>query len=95
MRKKDLVLEIAGAAKVTRSRAEAVYNAIIGEVMEELGKGNTLRLRGFGTFTIVNRSSRKARNPRTGKECIVPERPSIRFRAGRNLINTLNNGKPG
>jgi len=36
-------------------------------------KGDTIELRGFGSFKVVKRAKRVARNPKTNQEVLVPE----------------------
>lgn len=42
--------------------------------------GDKVTVRGFGTFKRVLRPERKARNPKTGEDVIVPERLQIVFK---------------
>ena len=92
MRKKDLIKEIADELEVARPRAEEIYSTIVKEMMGELGRGRRMTLSGFGTFHVVNRRSKLGRNPRTGEILQVPEHRSVKFNAGRNLVESLRNG---
>jgi len=52
--------------------------------------GDRVELRGFGAFSLRNRSARLARNPRTGEQVKVDDRNSIYYRAGKALREYLN-----
>src|SRR6201986_2132608 len=45
---------------------ENIVNAILGEIVGALGRGDRVELRGFGAFSVKNRPARTGRNPRTG-----------------------------
>ena len=45
-------------------------------------KADGVRLVGFGSFTVVKRKARYARNPQTGEKIRVPARKAPVFRAG-------------
>jgi len=42
-------------------------------------------LRNFGVFEVKHRAARKARNPKTNEEVLVPARRIIAFQAGKNV----------
>lgn len=50
-----------------------------------LAKGNRIELRGFGSFDILTRTARKARNPKSGSTIQAPERRFVHFRAGKKV----------
>jgi DNA-binding protein HU-beta len=54
-------------------------------VQDALGKGESVTLVGFGTFSVMSRASRKGRNPRTGQELSIPARKMPKFTAGKAL----------
>ena len=42
------------------------------EVMkEQLSKGDTVKISGFGNFVVRNKKARRGRNPQTGAECEI------------------------
>ena len=52
---------------------------------KELKKGGSVNLVGFGSFKVVNRPARDARNPRTGEKIKIPARKAPVFRPGKGL----------
>ena len=51
-----------------------------------------LKLRGFGTFTVRQRSARIGRNPHTRETVAVGEKTRPHFKAGREMLLRLNGG---
>lgn len=73
MTKADIVDVISGSTGLTKIETEAVVNGFLQTVMDTMRRGDTIELRGFGTFKVVKRARRIARNPKTNEEVIVPE----------------------
>ncbi len=69
---------------------ENIVNAIFDEICDALAHGNRVELRGFGAFTVKNRSARTGRNPRTGESVAVEEKWVPFFKAGKELRVRLN-----
>ncbi len=70
---------------------EHIVDTIIDTMTDALSNGRRIELRGFGSFTVKERSARTARNPRTGASVKVPARRTLNFKAGKNLRDALNN----
>ena len=45
---------------------------------------------GFGTFSVGERKARTGRNPKTGKELNIAAKKVARFKAGKNLDDSIN-----
>ena len=69
---------------------ESVVNAILDEITKALASGNRVELRGFGAFSVKNRPSRTARNPKTGEKVQVEEKWVPFFKTGKELRERLN-----
>jgi integration host factor subunit beta len=70
---------------------EESVNQIIECMGNELCKGGRIEIRGFGSFCIHYRPSRKARNPKTGKKVETGPRHSPHFKPGKELRERVNN----
>jgi len=79
--KQDLVQRAAFQTAASQSRVREVMDAFLRVVAEELQSGETIELRGFGTFHTRRRQPRPARNPRTGAVVPLGERtvPLFKF----------------
>ncbi|OGB68880.1 MAG: DNA-binding protein [Caldithrix sp. RBG_13_44_9] len=85
MNRKDLVDAIASKTKKSRKESDAFLNAFLNSVRGELKKGGQVSLVGFGSFKVVHRPARMARNPRTGAQIKIAARKAPVFRAGKGL----------
>jgi integration host factor subunit beta len=45
-----------------------IVNAILGEIIAALARGDRVELRGFGAFSVKNRPAHPGRDPRTATE---------------------------
>ncbi len=73
MTKADIVEVISANTGITKIETEAVVNGFLKTVIESMKKGENIELRGFGSFKVVKRARRIARNPKTNQEVTVPE----------------------
>ncbi len=73
MTKADIVDIISNSTGITKVETEAVVNGFLDTVIDAMKSGETIELRGFGSFKVVKRAQRVARNPKTNEEVIVPE----------------------
>lgn len=85
MNKSELITETALKAGVTRKDTERVLNIALDLMVQELERGESVKLSGFGIFSVKERAERIGRNPRTGEELTVPATKSVQFRAGKTL----------
>ena len=85
-----------GAALDTR-QARELTGGIIAALAAALAAGETVELRGLGTFELRERRPRTAHNPRTGEAVIVPARRYGFFTPGQRLRAALRKPaeKPG
>src|SRR5437870_9212441 len=66
MTKADLIDEVSKLSSLTKKETETIVNTVFDNITEALAKGDKVELRGFGSFRIRHRNSRKGRNPKTG-----------------------------
>ena len=72
MIKSELVQRIASQNPHLYQRdVENIVNAILGEIIAAMARGDRVELRGFGAFSVKNRPARTGRNPRTGAHVSV------------------------
>ena len=69
---------------------ERIVSTIFEEVAGALARGDRVELRGFGAFSVKQRSPRIGRNPRTGEAVQVAEKFIPFFKAGKELRERLN-----
>ena len=82
----ELVAALAIATSVKRREVHELVAALFEEVKKCLLSGETIELRGFGTFEVKRRKGRaRARNPRTEEIVSVEDHGGASFRPGREL----------
>jgi len=89
IRKKSLINTVAQATNNTQEYTREVIERFLSEMISELAKGNRLEFRGFGVFEVVLRKQKRARNPKTRQEVLVPPHKVVRFRMGKEMKNIL------
>lgn len=87
--KRDLVQLIAEKTNVQQQKAKEVIQSFLDEIIAELAKGNRLEFRDFGVFEPRSKAPRLARNPRTGEKIQVPNKVTVKFKAGRMMKEKL------
>ena len=58
---------------------ERIVSTVFDEITAALARGDRVELRGFGAFSVKDRSARTGRNPRTGAAVDVPTQSMCRF----------------
>jgi DNA-binding protein HU-beta len=89
MNKAQLVAHVVESAALTKAQAEKAVNAMFSGISTSLKKGNDARFVGFGTFAVSKRSARTGRNPRTGAAIKIAASKTARFRAGKELKDSI------
>ena len=76
MTKSDLVTKIYGeiGPQLTKMECSDVVNTLFSTITEALEQGNSIEIRGFGTFKVRERKARIGQNPNTGESVTVPAR---------------------
>ena len=103
MTKADLVEQVAEAIGpgITKRDYALVIDGFLAAVKKALARGDSIEIRGFGTFRVRHRKGRMARNPRTGEPVEVLPRsvpvfqPSSLFRAEVDPGATVGPLRPG
>ena len=90
MTKADLVERVAREADMTKKDAEQLVEIIFDSITDTLNKGEKIELRGFGSFRVRERNSRKGRNPKTGDSVSIPAKRVAYFKPGKELKELIN-----
>jgi DNA-binding protein HU-beta len=92
--KADIVDHIAGSVDgLTKKAAGEAFDAAIAAITKGLKKGERVQVPGFGSFSVSKRAARKGRNPATGATITIKASKNVRFKAGKELKETLNKGR--
>jgi len=86
MTKSELIDKVAESnASLTRKESEAIVNIIFDAMGDALRSGEKVEIRGFGSFTVRERSAREARNPKSGEIVRIPAKRVPFFKTGKEL----------
>jgi integration host factor subunit beta len=91
MTKSELIQRLAEANPHLYQRdVERIVTTIFDEIADSLARGDRVELRGFGAFSVKERSARSGRNPRTGQSVSVDAKYIPYFKTGKELRIKLN-----
>ena len=93
MTKNDMVIEIAKKTNVEQQKVKQIVQLTLDSIVEILSTEKRIELRNFGVFEVRTRKARKARNPRTGAEVMVPSKQVVTFKAGKIMEEKIENIK--
>lgn len=88
--KGDVINAIAEQAGISKKEATAAYEAFISYITDTCSSGDRCAVPGLGSFSVSQRQAREGRNPRTKEKIRIPASKSIRFKAGKDLKESLN-----
>lgn len=80
--------------KLGFSRAEALdlVEAVIAQMCDAMARGENVKVSGFGSFVLRDKSERVGRNPKTGVEVPITPRRVMTFRASQLLKEKIAKG---
>lgn len=90
MNKSKLIQKMAQRTQRPQKYCQEYLETLIEIMAEELQEGNSLMIQGFGSFSRWEQTQRIGRNPRTGVNCTIPARNSVKFKPGKTLLARLN-----
>jgi integration host factor subunit alpha len=90
MGKAEMVRHIAEETGLTQAMAAEVVGTIFNEIKRALQHGDSVILRGFGSFQVRDKPARIGRNPRTGQAAPISPRRVVLFKAGNRLKAAVN-----
>jgi DNA-binding protein HU-beta len=88
--KSELIDAIAKHADISKAAAGRALDATVNSIKASLKKGDIVTLVGFGSFYVGKRTARQGRNPRTGATIKIKAAKVPKFRAGKELKESVN-----
>lgn len=76
---------------VTVKDTAVFVDSTIKAIQDAVVAGDKVSIAGFGVFEAVERAARKARNPQTGAEMIVPAYKAPKFKASKTFKDAVKN----
>lgn len=91
MTKRDLIDEVNKRfPHLSRRDSEVIINSIFGSMIDALGHGERIEIRGFGSFVVKHRRAREGRNPKSGVLVSVSAKRVPFFKVGKELRLRVN-----
>lgn len=81
----DLAETINRKMGFSRSESLELVEAILAKMCDAMGDGENVKISGFGSFVLRDKSERIGRNPKTGVEVPITPRRVMTFRASQKL----------
>ena len=82
MNKSELIKAVAGKVELPQAEVAKVLDAALEAAVAAVKKGEKVQLVGYATIAVVNKSARKAKNPRTGAVVNIPAKKAVKIKAG-------------
>lgn len=89
MNKSELIKAVAKETGNTVVSTRAALECAFDEIKNALASGDNVRLLGFGTFKIREKSERTGRNPQTGENITIPAHKVVAFKPGSELAELV------
>ena len=90
MNKSELIEALANNQGLPIKTAASIVNTILDTMIETLVRGESIELRGFGSFTVKDYETYTGRNPKTGASILVKPKKLPFFKVGKELRESIN-----
>jgi DNA-binding protein HU-beta len=92
MTRLDIAKIVASDANLTQQKANDAVVELFDALKDALKQGERIECRGFGIFTVRDRSPRIGRNPKTGEEAPIARGKTIKFKPGKEFKEQVAKG---
>jgi integration host factor subunit alpha len=76
----------------SKKEAADLVDQVFDSMKETLGRGEKIKISGFGNFVLRDKRQRQGRNPQTGEPIVITARRVLNFKASQLLKQALNDG---
>jgi integration host factor subunit alpha len=90
MTKGDIVECIYEKVGFSKKEASDLVESIFEIMKDHLGRGEKVKISGFGNFIVNTKQPRKGRNPQTGDEIVISGRRVLTFKSSHVLRKNMN-----
>jgi len=90
MTKADIFEKIQTSTGLTKTESAEMVEAVFAIMKETLESGETLKISGFGSFIVKQKSDRRGRNPQTGEAITIEARRILTFKPSNLLRHAVN-----
>jgi integration host factor subunit alpha len=89
MTKADLVEKIFEKIGLSKKEAQEIIEILFDTMKQAFIEGESVKISGFGTFNVRQKTARRGRNPKTGDDLEITPRRVITFRASNQMKEEL------
>jgi integration host factor subunit beta len=93
MNKSELIEALALETNIPLREASSITNTILEAMTDALAAGDSIEIRGFGSFVVKEYGTYYGRNPKTGEKIKVPPKKLPFFKVGKELKERVNRGQ--
>lgn len=86
MTKEGLLNSVISKTGLSSADSKKALQAVIESITDELKRGGSVQLTGFGTFSVDERAAREGRNPATGEKMQIPAKKVAKWKPSKGLI---------
>ena len=86
----DLTNAVYREIGLSRTESAELVELVLNEVIGSLEQGESVKIAGFGSFSVRAKQTRLGRNPKTGEEVAIEPRRVLSFRASSMLKDRVN-----
>jgi integration host factor subunit alpha len=79
---------------LSRNESADLLETVLNEISGALGRGESVKISSFGSFSIRQKGQRIGRNPKTGEKVPILPRKVLVFRPSQVLKSRVNQRKP-
>lgn len=87
--RQDLIKRVATKSNKSVKESTAFVNSTLEAIREALETGESVRLVGFGVFSVKDTAASVRVNPQTREKINVPARKRVKFTAGKELNDAV------
>lgn len=95
MDKQELVDRVALTTNSTKAAARIMVAHTLAAIEHGVMRDGETSVVNFGKFSRVHLPERVGRNPATGAPVVVPEKHTVRFKAGKGFADLVNGERDG
>jgi integration host factor subunit beta len=90
MNKSELIETLAQEINIPLRESDSIVNLVLESMAQALNAGDSIEIRGFGSFVVREYGSYHGRNPKTGERIEVTPKKLPFFKVGKELRERVN-----
>jgi DNA-binding protein HU-beta len=92
MNKNDIIRKLAKETGMSQPQATMAVEGIVSILTRAFERGDNIELRNFGTFKVILRKEKKARDISRKSTVTIPARHTVKFELSKTLKEAINQG---